>query len=174
MRSIIVIRTRTSSSVVTPIIPNRQLASGDSKKSWLRISLAATCVVGGGGGSDSAVVVASKSVVVVGAAFLFLTFFVVLMVLPNCPSVSLPRCWGSCSIGRLIHRFAFFRGWHSCCSVGDGKSAVVLFVVVASRVWIVATMSLTNCVLPPGMWWFSFGQDVVLVERSYLCNSTSK
>ena len=133
------------------MIPNRQLASGDSKKSWLRMSLAATFLGGGGGVSDSAVVVASNSVVVVdvsgGAAFLFRRLLVVMVVLPNCPSVNLPRL-GSCSAGRLIHRFAFFRGRRSCCSassastgggggvdaVVDGKSVVVLFVAVAALV----------------------------------------
>ena len=82
MRLSIVVLTLTSSSVVVlHIIPNRMLASGDSKKSWLRISLAATFVVGGGGASDSAVVVAADSVVGVvvsgGAFFLFLRLLVV-------------------------------------------------------------------------------------------------
>ena len=119
--------------------------------------------VGGGGGGVSDRFVdggASDSVVsVVSGAFFLLRR---LLVVPNLPSLNLPRCWGSCSAGRLIHRLAFFRGWRSCWSasststgggsgvdaVVDGKSVVMLFVALAI---LVATMSLTNCVLPPGV-----------------------
>jgi hypothetical protein len=104
------------------------------KKSWLRISLAATFAGDEGAASNSAVFV----------AFLFLK----LVVLPNCPSLNLACCWGSCSVGRLIHRRAFFHGRHSCCSalsastgggsgidtVVNGKFVVVLVVIVVACV----------------------------------------